>query len=189
MNREDKPFVLQFIASSHGEGTSATVVGFADAAAAHWGGRVLLVDCSSTASGERLGAGSPSLLEAFSNKGALHHAMHPAPGRPGVVLARLIAPEGVLSRVDLSDLGRLFTEAKQGFPFIVLDCQPVAESPESLALARCSDGTVLVVGAGSSSRSMIVQTRNDIERFGGQVIGCVLNRAKNYMPSWLQRWF
>ncbi|WP_395665042.1 hypothetical protein [Methylocella sp.] len=186
LNRSDAPFVLQFLASSDGEGASVTAAGFAEAAAAHWQGSVLLIDCSATDAPTR--PGPQSLIEAFSEKGALHGATQPSPDAPGVVLARLTAASGAFSSFDLSDLGRLFDAAKQAFPIVVLDCPPPAEAPESLALARCSDGTVLVVGAGASTRSRIVQTRNDVERFGGQLVGCVLNRAASRIPRWLERW-
>lgn len=197
MNRDDAPFVAQFVASTRGEGASAVAAGFAEAAAAQWGGSVLLIDCA-TPDPSAVAPFRPapqSLAEAFAKKispqggaqVALQSAVQPATSRGGVVLARLTAAEGAFSRLDLSDLGRLLDAARQVFPIIVLDCPPPSESPESLALARCCDGTVLVVGAGEASRSRVLQTRADIERAGGQVLGCVLNKARSYAPRWLAR--
>lgn len=188
MNRDDAPFVVQVLASSRGEGASAVAAGFAEAAAAQWGGSVLLIDCAAPVpSGAPFRPAPQSLAEAFAKRGALQCAVQPAPNRPGVVLARLTAAEGAFSRLDLSDLGRPLEAARQTFPIIVLDCPPPSEAPESLALARCCDGTVLVVAAGAASRSRVLQTRADVERSGGQILGCVLNKARSYAPRWLMR--
>lgn len=200
MNRDDAPFMVQVLAASHGEGASAVAAGFAEAAAAQWGGSVLLIDCAASAlsaspSGASFKPAPQSLAEVFARKGGLHgglqsalqFAAQPAPNGAGVVLARLTAAEGAFSRLDLGDLGRLLDAARQVFPIIVLDCPPPAEAPEALALGRHCDGTLLVVGAGAASRSLVAQTRADVERSGGQVLGCVLNKARSFTPRWLAR--
>jgi MinD-like ATPase involved in chromosome partitioning or flagellar assembly len=188
-NPDNKPFVLQFVAASHGEGASTLAAGFAEAAAFQTGKHILLVDCNQTnGSVASIRPAAQSLIEAFNQNGAIHDAVLPAPNSPGVALARLSATGGAFFNIDLGDLGCLFDMAKEVFSVVVLDCPPPSEAPESLSLARCSDGTVLVVGSAAAPRSLVAATKRSIERFGGQIVGVVLNRHQSYIPRWLQRW-
>lgn len=187
-NQDDAPFVLQFVAPARGEGASAVAAGFAEAAAAQGAGPILCVDCDP---GERPPEpprqAAPSLMEAFSQTGGIDSALRPAPDRPGVFVARLCASQGAFARFDLGALARVFALAKQAFPIVALDSPPPFEAPEALALARAADGTVLVIGAGTTPQSRAAATKSAIERSGGQLIGCVLNRRRDYIPLWLRR--
>jgi len=188
LNPKDQPFVLQFIASVHREGTSTVALGFVEAAASQGAKPILLVDCNpagETAAPVRLSA--PSLIDAFHETGAINAGIQPVPGFQRVALARLSAADDALLNIDCGDLRRLFDLAKQTFPIIVLDCPPATEATESLALARFSDGTVLVVRAEVTPRPLIAETKQAVERFGGQFIGVVFNQRRIYIPRWLDR--
>ena len=54
------------------------------------------------------------------------------------------------------------------FRFVIVDTPP---------LGNVSDGTILVVRAGETSKSMIRQSINEIEQSGCKLLGTVLNRA------------
>jgi Mrp family chromosome partitioning ATPase len=189
LSTPNKSFVLQFVASVHCEGTSTAASGFVETAATHSRKPVLLIDCTPIG-----GKAAPfrssmqSLIDTFYETGAIDNAIQPAPNFPGVMLSRLSGADDGLLNIDSGDLSRLLDLARQAFPIIVLDCSPATEEPESLALARYSDGTVLVVRAEVTPRPLVAETKQSIERFGGQLVGVVFNRNSIYIPRWLQGW-
>jgi Mrp family chromosome partitioning ATPase len=189
LNSRDQPFVLQFLSSTKGEGTSTVAANFVRAATAEhsrWG---LLIDCAprGRAMTQRPRSNRPSLIEAFQSSGTIEAAIHAVPGNSAMMVARLAYSANPLVFIDAAELRRLFDLIKQTFPIIALDCSPVDECPDSLAMARHCDGTVLVVRAETTPRNAIVETRVAIDRFGGQLIGLVFNRCRTYLPAWL-RW-
>ncbi len=185
LNANHQPYVLQFVGSVPGEGVSTIASGFVQIAASQQGKPVLLVDCNAPAP---QAVPSPSLIDAFHETGAINAAIQPAPGRLGIGYARLSTAEDGRLNIDAGDLRKLFELAKKAFPIIVLDCPPACLTPESLALARFCDGTVLVIGAEAASRQTIAETKQALERFDGQIIGVVFNQYKTYIPRWLERW-
>jgi Mrp family chromosome partitioning ATPase len=71
-------------------------------------------------------------------------------------------------------------------PVIVLDTPPT-EAPESAAVSRYCDGSVLVVAAGRTRQWEIENAKALLERLGGQTVGVVLNRERSILPRWLSR--
>jgi Mrp family chromosome partitioning ATPase len=183
LNTHSQAYVLQFIGSVPGEGVSMIASSFIEIASQR-GKPVLLVDCHSR-EGD---ATSPSLIDALHETGGIDSAIEAAPGHPGISVARLSSAEHARLDIDPADLRQLFELAKKSFPVVVLDCPPASQTPESLALARFCDGTVLVVEAEATSRQTIAETKQALERFDGQIIGVVFNRYKTYIPRWLERW-
>jgi Mrp family chromosome partitioning ATPase len=136
-----------------------------------------------------VGRFSASLIEAFDETSTIDAAIQPVPGFSAVSLAQLTVANETLRNVDYGDLRRLFDLARQKFSIIILDCPPATEAPDLLALARYSDGTVFVVRADATSRRVIAETKQAIERFGGQILGVVFNQRRSYIPRWMQWWF
>jgi Mrp family chromosome partitioning ATPase len=184
LNTHHQPYVLQFMGSVPGEGVSMIASSFVELASQR-GKPVLLVDCNPSAAGT---TAAPSLIDTFHETGTIDGAIHAEPGSPSVGLARLSTAEDARLNIEATDLRELFDMAKKSFPIVVLDCPPASLTPESLALARFCDGTVLVVKAESTSRPTVSETKQAIERFDGQIIGVVFNRYKTYIPHWLDRW-
>jgi hypothetical protein len=190
LNTNDRPFILQFVASVHGEGTSTIATSFVEVVAGSPSAkRALLVDCNPDAEAPaRAKSLVPSLIDAFHEFGSVDVAIKWARGSPGVGLTRLSSGNDSLLNISAGDLRQLFDLVMQSFPIIVFDCPPAKEAPESLALARYCDGTVLVVRAESTPRPIVAATKQAVERFGGQIIGVVFNQCSTYIPIWLDRW-
>jgi len=184
LNTHHQPYVLQFMGSVPGEGVSMIASSFIEIAAQR-GKPVLLIDCNPSAAEA---AAAPSLIDAIHKTGSIESAIQKAPGHPGVGLACLSTAEDARLNIDAADLRKLFDLAKKSFPIVVLDCPPASLTPESLALARFCDGTVLVIEAETTSRPTIAETKQALERFDGQIIGIVFNQYKTYIPRWLDRW-
>jgi Mrp family chromosome partitioning ATPase len=188
MNAEFRPFVLQFVASTPGEGTSTMAAGYAMIAAAERAKSVLLVDCRAAPADSDFYNEPPTLIRAFKETRATDAAIQPIPALNGLAVARLARSPNPLLEIDGAELRMLFDVTKRRYPIIVLDCPAASVAPDSLALTQYADGTVLVVRAESTRRPVIAATKEAIDRFGGQVIGAVFNRRRMYIPGWLYSW-
>jgi Mrp family chromosome partitioning ATPase len=188
LNAEYRPFVLQFIGSTRGEGTSTLAAGFAMLAATERAKSVLLVDCGGAPNRAAVtDHEGPSLIRAFQETGSTDSAIQPVPAMNGLAVATLARSANPLLELDGGELRELWDVTKRRYPIIVLDCPPASTDPDSLGLAQYADGTVLVVRAESTRQAVIGATKEAIERFGGQLVGVVFNRRKTYIPDWLYR--
>lgn len=176
----EQGMVVQFIAAEPGAGTSTIAAGYARVAASERGRPVLLVDC---AGGENRGQ-RPSLAESFGNQRLASQAMQAVEGVPNLVLARFSAELHPLLDIGGAQIGPLLAALKREFSLVVLDC-PAATVADAAALARHADGTVLVAAAGRSRADSVRAARTEIERLGGQIVGCVFNHARRPLPRWL----
>ena len=73
------------------------------------------------------------------------------------------------------------------FDYLLIDCPAVDASPDVAQLASLVDGVLLVVSAGRTTRSQILQTQQLIENVGGKLEGCCLNRHTSPTPRFLNR--
>ena len=86
-------------------------------------------------------------------------------------------------------IDRLITKLKEKFDFIVFDAAPVMEFPDSFALASKVDSVILVARSENTSIEDAQRAKLSIEQAGGRILGVVLNRQKDYTPSFLKRFF
>jgi Mrp family chromosome partitioning ATPase len=199
LRSEGRPIVLQFVSASAGEGTSTVAAGFAAVAASERPGAVLVVSCGESvaqaaralAGGARRGtdsapAGMPSLIEAVAAGQPAAAAVWRSASCRGLLRARLGVSAHPLMEIGSGALRRLLNGLGESYATVVLDCAP-ATSPDSAALSRHCDGTVLVVRAGVARVAAIDKARTAVERAGGHVVGVVLNRRRRPLPSWLER--
>ena len=189
LNEQNKPFILQIVSSTNGEGTSRTAAALSQVAARDTVLPVLLVDCSPTPGDASARGGSfcPTLLEAFSIAGTVEAAIQQSDESPRLKACRLTAESDGVLGASPAELQRLFEELRNRFAMVVLDCPPALLNPMSLALARYCDGSALVVRSETTRRASIAETKRLVERYGGQIIGLVLNRKRAYLPGWLHR--
>jgi len=188
LRTEDAPYVIQFVSSTHGEGTSTTALEFARVAAAETAKPVLIVDCA-PGNGER-GHGQPPTVIELHRNGPIRQQLIDAalPLVDGAYRLRLGRSAHPLLEIDAEGLQALFASAKRDFDVVVLDCPPTTVDPQSSALARHCDGSVLVVRAETARKRVVEAARASIERHGGQMLGVAFNRRRFYIPDWLYRW-
>jgi hypothetical protein len=179
----DRPVVLQFTGVAGAEGVTTVASGFARAAAAGHSRPVLFLD-------GHLGAATgpgPGLIEACRQGRPLAACLAAVEGLPNLRWGRLARGSVGVAGRDAAEIRALLDLARQDHPVVVLDSPGVGVSPVSAALSRLCDGTVLVVQAGKTKAAAIRAAKAEIERFGGQVVGAVLNRQREAAPRWLAR--
>jgi Mrp family chromosome partitioning ATPase len=71
------------------------------------------------------------------------------------------------------------------FDNILIDCGSIKDSTDAALLAANVDGLVIVVNAGESRRSEILNAQRMIETAGGKFLGFVLNKRRYPVPEWL----
>ncbi len=183
----DRPIVLQFAGVAGAEGATTVASGFARAAAAGHSRPILFLDCHlDRVPGTALRA-SPGLIEAYRQGRSLAASVAAVEGSPNLHWGLLATGNiGVAGR-GAAEIRALMELARQSHPVVVLDSPGVGTSPVSAALSRFCDGTVLVVQAGKTSAASVRAAKAQVERFGGQVVGSVLNRHRSAAPRWLAR--
>jgi protein-tyrosine kinase len=89
------------------------------------------------------------------------------PHDPAALLGSQRAAKFIASLRDVAD-------------FIVIDTPPVLAVADASILAPLMDGTVFVLDAERSSRSDMIQSRDQLENAGGNIVGIVYN---NFDPG------
>ncbi len=181
----DRPIVLQFAGVAGAEGATMVASGFARAAAAGHARPILFLDCHlDRAPGTALRS-SPGLIEAHRQGRALAASVAAVEGSPNLRWGRLAEGDVGVAGRGAAEIRALMDLARQNHPIVVLDLPGVGASPVSAALSRFCDGTVLVVQAGTTGAAAVRAAKAQVERFGGQVVGSVLNRHRQAAPRWL----
>ncbi len=184
------PLVVQFISPTPGTGASTVASGYARVAADDCAQPVLYIDCNGFAPKKRRGS-SPeaqalTLCDALRRGLPLSDAITPARDAKNLLWTRLGTGERPLLALGGERLQSLLDMLRTNHPVIVLDTPPT-EAPESAAVSRYCDGSVLVVAAGRSRQAEIENAKSLLERLGGQTVGVVLNRERSVMPRWFGR--
>lgn len=98
---------------------------------------------------------------------------------PGDVPKRKIAYEA-------NRLNSLIEVLKDEFEFVIFDLPQANELSGCYSLAMVLDGTLMVVQADRVSTKRAAQAKSQLERFGANIIGAVVNKKKYYTPSFLR---
>ena len=183
------PLVVQFISPTPGTGASTVASGYARVAADDCAQPVLYIDCNASRIKPRRGAteSQPLTLSDALRRGLpLAEAIAPVRDAKNLLWARLGSGERPLLALGGERLQSMLDMLRANHPVIVLDTPP-SEAPESAAVSRYCDGSVLVVAAGQTKQWEIENAKSLLERLGGQTVGVVLNRERSVMPRWLGR--
>lgn len=77
----------------------------------------------------------------------------------------------------------LFEKLRQRFTFIIIDAPPVLHHPETLSLARLTDGVLLVVKANQTRLEVIDEAKLRLQDAGAKLLGVVLNERRFFIPE------
>jgi len=104
---------------------------------------------------------------------------------------KLMAAGGVmtsaLEQLNYEKLGIILENLKARFEFVLVDVPPILQSAEGLPICRLCDGMVLVVQANRTRWQVVAEARRRLQRAEVNIMGCVLNRRKFFIPDWLYR--
>lgn len=189
--RKGEVRALLIVASTHGEGATTTATQLALVMAKTNLFQVLLVEANLR---------TPALAEVFQllddprglsdllvESTSLEEVIRPTPfsnlsvitsGRPHPSPANLFdgtAIDGVLQAL------------RERYGLIILDGAPVKDYADSCFVGSKVDGIILVIEAEKTRLDSAQDTKRELERSGGRVLGAVLNKKVNYLPAFLER--
>jgi protein-tyrosine kinase len=88
---------------------------------------------------------------------------------------------------DGNPISDLLDALKERFDFIIFDGAPLDAYSESFFLASKVDGVILVVESERTKKQVVKKIKKELEWGPVNLLGVVLNKKKNYIPSVLER--
>jgi len=74
---------------------------------------------------------------------------------------------------------------REQYRFVLLDCHSLAERTDVLGLAPVVDGTITIVECNRTRISQVQELERNIEKYGGSIVGSVLNKTSSTLPRWM----
>ncbi len=95
--------------------------------------------------------------------------------------------EGKGKLLNKNTIKKIIDELKERYKYIIIEAPAINRYPEGQIISSISDGVIVVVGAGKTSRESVALGVKKLEAIGGKVIGLVLNKKEFYLPNWLYK--
>jgi Mrp family chromosome partitioning ATPase len=154
-------------------------------------GPVLLVETSPTRarlSREwRLPPG-PGFAQYLSGEASYAECLRQGPAEELTVLPAGTLPRGEVSLVEPGAIDALLAEACADNRLVIFDLPAADELQQLLLVAKQLDQALLVVRSDSTRERDAQKIADRLLEDGVPLSGAVLNRRRNYVPRWLQRW-
>jgi Mrp family chromosome partitioning ATPase len=81
----------------------------------------------------------------------------------------------------------VLADVRRYFDCVLIDCPSLESSLDVLRIAPASDGVVIVVEAGRTSREQLARASQVVREAKGTLLGFVLNKRRYPIPGWLYR--
>ena len=179
---ERKSLVVHLVAATLGEGVSTLARTLAVIAARHSWCKVALLELA--AEGASRPVDGPTLLDQFAAGGAAGFEQANVGGAP-LALGRLSDTGAARPRIDT--LRDFYAWARERFTLVIVDCPPIMQAPDSAVLCGLADGTILVVEADRTRVPVVQRARETLTAGGAKILGVVLNKREDLIPSFLYR--
>jgi tyrosine-protein kinase Etk/Wzc len=93
-----------------------------------------------------------------------------------------LAPSTLL---DSPGVAPALDQLRSAFDFVIVDLPPVNVYGDATILGPRLDAALVVIEADRTRIPEAERTRRSLDRVGVRLAGCVLNRRRNYIPSYL----
>ena len=148
---------------------------------AEMGSRVLLIDCDLRKSELRTKYGISStgkitgIAHYLAGKVELKDAIYATniPNGFFLPLATSVANPGIL--LENSRFSSMIGTCASQFDYILIDTPPLESVADALRIAAYTDGVVMVVRSGKTSRKLVADAVDKLKRTGVPILGVVLN--------------
>ena len=178
--------IIQFLGSIEKEGTSTIAREFARISAIKFNKTVLIIDGDmSRASQLQFFGIKPQwgLEDAYCEDGDFKRAVHQIPGARLFVSA--IRKPSSSNRESAGALKNpdLWKTLRKYFDLIVVDSPAAKTSSEGFTTSPKADGVVLVLEAEKTRWPVAENTKKEVLKNGGKLLGIVLNKKRHYIPE------
>lgn len=176
----DRPMkLLQLTSTNSGEGKSTTIANLA-CSLVQAGHRVAVVSCDLRRPHlhRRFQVpSSPGLTNVLLGECNLGDALRTTSS--GVVLLTAGSrPPNPSELLGSSRTATVFEVLAGQFDFVLIDTPPVLSVTDAVVVSRLVDATLVVLGAGATSRKRVRQTFFQLEQVNAPVVGMVLNKVR-----------
>ena len=193
MNHGRPPRVIMVTSGSRTEGKTTVSLNLAAALCEVDPGRVLVVDGDFLGPAVHVVAGvqpESGLNDVLANDlkldGHIHETAIP---NLDILPARAVTSgDGIESSLH-QRAAQLVASLRRHYSFVIIDTPPVLASSHATALAKISDGVVIVAKMECTPRHVVQRAAADITHVGGKIIGCVLTHHKHHVPNSVYRMF
>ncbi|MCP5152944.1 MAG: hypothetical protein H6983_02175 [Ectothiorhodospiraceae bacterium] len=179
--------VVLFASAWAGEGTTTAVWAVARELREHYRQRTLVIDLDRRGARRSTRGTAPGLTEIGADDVPVAECLREGPA--GVsVLAWGGSRAGASPDLDpLPALKRVIDACSDEFDVILVDARPILDDPDTVALARLTDGVVVVVEAGRTRFEVLERVRAALQREDVGILAAVLNKHVRRIPGWLYR--
>ena len=171
------PKIVQFVGALPGEGASILAREFA---------RVCVNDLRRSIFLLHAGANQVRFEEERTNFPLLMASAN-EPERKELVVFPLTVQQSLKTILSRTDEAGTFAKMRERFDLIIVDSPAVAVFPESLLICSKVDGVILVMEADRTPWDVTKHVKDQIVNAGGNIIGVVLNKKRNYLPRFIRR--
>jgi len=179
---ERKSLVVHLVAATRGEGVSTLARTLAVTAGQRSWCKVALLEL--VAEGAARGGERSTLLDQFAQVGTANFDQISVVGAP-LSLGRLSDTGAARPRID--KLREFYAWARERFTLVIVDCPPIMQAPDSAVLCGLADETILVVEADRTRVPVVQRARETLTNGGARILGVVLNKREDLIPSFLYR--
>ena len=181
---EDRGITVQFISASSGPGSALVALDMAWAAVSILGKKMLVLNCTRDRWTMEQ-AGGPNLDGASVQPISAQGELVKVAGHE-LYMADMLNWQGKsLSRAKHDEITAHLREFGQAFDMVVVVPPSADMDPLGAILARCVDGSVVVIEAEQTRRSAAIRLREILARSGRPIVGAVLHDRQNHIPQWL----
>lgn len=179
----ESPKVILITSSVPGEGKSSVSLNLAYEIAQN-NSKVLLLDCDLRKSRyvERfeVHSGEPvGLADVLRGKCSLEECTHPTDcDNLNIIIAGLF-PRNPAEILNSRQFLQCMDKLRREYDYIIMDTPPIAQVIDAALICKYCDGVVFVIGSDMVSCRVIQKSIRQLERAGGKMIGCVLNKIRN----------
>ena len=181
--------VIALMGPHGGEGTSTVTRELADFISRQSGDRTLVLDCRPKS------ATIPSQNKPFARDKNLATRQIAAAASSqtsrlplSYAAATMLVDAG--DRIEPSgsgDLAPFFDLVAADYDWVIMNCPPALRYDYESQLARMADAVILVVESERSEVSDVIHASNKLKMADANVLGVVLNKRPDYVPSFLRR--
>jgi len=186
--------ILEFVGSMEGEGTSTIVEDFGRIMAFELGKSVLILKTDGNANDEQFS--SPNGNGNGNGTTDLERLTNGTPVREAFLKNEqacfFVCPVSAHNRSSFSVLmspriDEVFRELRDHFDLILLDTPPVTDSSHALTICGKVDGIVMVIEAEKTRWPVAERVKERIVQAGGNILGVILNKTRNHVPSMISK--
>jgi Mrp family chromosome partitioning ATPase len=181
---EQKSLIVHLVAATPGEGVSTLARALAVAAGRRSWCKVALLELVAEGTSRATVPEGPTLLDQFARDGT---AIFEPISIAGATLSMGELSDTGAARPRLDTLRDFYTWARARFTLVIVDCPPIMRSPDSAVLCGLADGTILVVEADRTRVPVVQRARETLLSGGAKILGVVLNKREDLIPSFLYR--